>query len=215
MHIENTEVYGFNKAIHAMRNPLDSWDKSDSHIDFTGNELLDYDKERNYNVERFRLGEADKKLSQKLTKAGSEHCKHLRLITVWFDITAPRFFHQEFDTYRHVEKVSGSTMHTLMKQPISQEDFEVGNISNETIDRLNRLIDDYKSADKEVKNNILFACKNILPEGFLQKRTVCTNYQTLYAILQQREHHRLPQWHYFCDWIKSLPWFVELTGLED
>ena len=207
MKIENIEVYGFQASIRAMRNPLDSWDRSDSTIQF-GN--------RFFNVEGFILGNADKKLSQKLTKAGSEHCKHLRLITVWFDITAPRFWYQEFDTYKFKENVSCSTMHTLMKKPIDETYFEQDNIPASLIDKINTYIDLYKqTADKEEKNDYLLACKNILPEGFLQRRTVCTNYQTLYSIYQQRKNHRLPQWHYFCDWIKELPYFKELTGLED
>lgn len=209
MKIENTEIYGFQASIRAMRNPLDSWGRSDSYV-YNGFNV------KNYNVEQFVLGSADKKLSQSLTKAGSEHCKHLRLITVWFDITAPRFWYQEFDTYKHKENVSCSTMHTLMKKPIDETYFEQDNVPASLIDKINTYIDLYKKTkDKEEKNAYLLACKNILPEGFLQKRTVCTNYQTLYAILGQRKNHKLPQWKEFCKWIVGLPYFKELTGLED
>ena len=211
MKIENAEIYGFGASLKGMRNPLDSWDRSDSYLDAH----IDI-KNSNWNIEGFTLGEADKKLSQKLTKAGSEHSKHLRLITVWFDITAPRFWYQEFDTYKHKENVSCSTMHILMKKPINETYFEQDNIPASLIDKINTYIDLYKqTTDREEKNAYLLACKNILPEGFLQKRTVCTNYQTLYTIYCRRKNHKLPQWHVFCDWIKGLPYFIELTGLED
>lgn len=211
MRVENTEVYGFNASIRGMRNPLDSWDRSDSYM----NADLDLMND-NFNVEYFVLGEADKKLSQKLTKAGSEHCKHLRLISVWFDVTAPRFWYQEFDTYKHKENVSTSTIHTLMERELNEDDFAMDNIPAQVIEKINTYIEMYRNTkDSEEKRRYLLACKNILPEGFLQTRTVWTNYQTLYAILQQRKNHKLPQWHYFCDWIKGLPYLKELTGLED
>ena len=214
MKIENTQVFGFEAAIRAMRNPLNSWDKSDSRIKICDDPL--YWTDKNANEERFVLGEKDMQLSQKLTKAGTEHCKHLRLIQVWFDITAPRFFYIEFDTYKHKENVSCSTMHTLMKKPVSEEDFEKDNIPASLIEKINTYIDLYqKSNDAEEKREYLIACKNILPEGFLQKRTVCTNYQTLLNMWNQRRHHKLPSWQYFCNWILNLPYFKELTGVEN
>jgi hypothetical protein len=213
MKIENTQVFGFEAAIRAMRNPLNSWAKSDSKIEGCDNPL--YWSKENANEERFILGENDMLLSQKLTKAGTEHCKHLRLISVWFDITAPRYFYTEFDTYKHKENVSCSTMHTLMKTPLSEDDFEKDNIPASLIDKINEYIKLYQqSEDTEEKREYLVACKNILPEGYLQKRTVWTTYQTLLNILHQREHHRLPQWQYFCEWIVRLPYFKELTGIK-
>ncbi len=214
MKIENEQVFGFEAAIRAMRNPLNSWDKSDSRIKSYDDPL--YWADKNANEERFVLGEKDMQLSQKLTKAGTEHCKHLRLIQVWFDITAPRFFYIEFDTYKHKENVSCSTMHTLMKKPVSEEDFEKDNIPASLIEKINTYIKLYQETnDAEEKRDYLIACKNILPEGFLQKRTVCTNYQTLLNMWNQRRHHKLPSWQYFCNWILNLPYFKELTGVEN
>lgn len=214
MKIENEQVFGFEAAIRAMRNPLNSWDKSDSRIKSCDGPLYWVDK--NANEERFVLGEKDMQLSQKLTKAGTEHCKHLRLIQVWFDITAPRFFYIEFDTYKHKENVSCSTMHTLMKKPVSEEDFEKDNIPASLIEKINTYINLYQESNNaEEKREYLIACKNILPEGFLQKRTVCTNYQTLLNMWNQRRHHKLPSWQYFCNWILNLPYFKELTGVEN
>lgn len=214
MKIENTQVFGFEAAIRAMRNPLNSWDRSDSRIKSCDDPL--YWADKNANVERFVLGEKDMQLSQKLTKAGTEHCKHLRLIQVWFDITAPRFFYIEFDTYKHKENISCSTMHTLMKKPISEQDFEKGNVPATLIEKINTYIKLYQETDDaEEKRDYLLSCKNILPEGFLQKRTVCTNYQTLLNMYMQRKHHKLPQWQYVCNWIlTTLPYFKELTGIE-
>ncbi len=213
MKIENEQVFGFEAAIRAMRNPLNSWGKSDSRIKSCDGPL--YWADKNANEERFVLGEKDMQLSQKLTKAGTEHCKHLRMITVWCDVTAPRFWWQEMDTYRHVEKISCSTMHTLMKNPISEANFEKDNVPTELIEKINTYIKLYQETDdKEEKRDYLVACKNILPEGFLQKRTVCTNYQTLLNIYMQRKAHRLPQWQYFCNWITNLPYFKELTGID-
>ncbi len=214
MKIENTQVFGFEAAIRAMRNPLNSHAKSDSKFEKYDDPL--YWAKNNANEERFILGEKDAELSQKLTKAGTEHCKHLRFITVWCDITAPRFWWQEMDTYRHVEKISCSTMHTLMKNPISEANFEKDNVPTELIEKINTYIKLYQETDdKEEKRDYLLACKNILPEGFLQKRTVCTNYQTLLNIYKQRKYHKLPQWQYFCSWIIQLPYFKELTGLSN
>ncbi|MDK2830088.1 MAG: hypothetical protein PWP67_2922 [Clostridium butyricum] len=213
MKIENTQVFGFEASIRALRNPLNSWNKSDSRIKSCDDPS--YWSDKNANEERFILGENDMLLSQKLTKAGTEHCKHLRLITVWFDIIAPRFFYCEFDTYKYKENVSCSTMHTLMKKPISEQDFEKDNIPASLIEKINTYIKLYQETnDVEEKRDYLIACKNILPEGFLQKRTVCTNYQTLLNIYKQRRHHKLPQWQQFCDWIINLPYFQELTGIE-
>lgn len=212
MKIEHTEVYGFNAAIRGLRNPLNSWNKSDSYI---LNDFNNIPNKYQENIENFVLGEADKQLSQKLTKAGTEHCKHLRLITVWFDVTAPRYWYIEFDTYLHKTNISCSTMHTLMKKPVSEEDFEKDNIPASLIEKINTYINLYQeSNDAEEKREYLIACKNILPEGFLQKRTVCTNYQTLLSMYNQRRNHRLYQWQKFCNWILRLPYFTELTGIN-
>lgn len=213
MKIENTQVFGFEAAIRGMRNPMNSWHLSDSKIKCYNDSL--YWNNKNANIEKFVLGEKDMLLSQKLTKAGGEHSKHLRLIQVWFDITAPRFFYTEFDTYKHKENVSCSTMHTLMNEFISEQNFEKDNIPAVLIDKINTYIKLYqKTNDKELKRDYLLACKNILPEGFLQKRTVCTNYQTLFNMYKQRNQHKLPQWQYFCNWIINLPYFQELTGIK-
>lgn len=215
MKVENTQVFGFQAALRGMRNPLDSWDKSDSMICVYDNPL--YPASNNANEEYFILGDADKDLSQRLTKAGTEHCKHLRMIQVWVDITLPRYIWTEFDTYQHVNKISCSTMHTLMKQTLTPDMFEDGfnYIAKDQIDAMLAFIDDYsKTTDKAIKKNCKYVVKSLLPESFLQKRTVNTSYMTLLNIYKQRKNHELPQWHTICDWIKNLPYFVELIGIE-
>lgn len=215
MKIENTEVYGFNAAIRGMRNPLDSWIKSDSYILY---DLKIIPNNYETNIEWFVLGDKDKELSQKLTRAGSEHSKHLRFICVWADLTLPRFIWNEFDTYRHhVEKISCSTMHTLMKKHINANMFENGYdyMSEDYINKIIEFINIYQNTkDKEIKKMAKYNAKRLLPESFLQKRTVLTNYQTALNIRQQRLHHELPQWQIICKWIDELPYFLKLTGIE-
>lgn len=215
MKIESTEVYGFNASLRAMRNPMDSWDKSDSRI--ITSSFLDTTN-KNFNIEGYILGNADKKLSQSLTKSGGAHRKHLRLISVWCDITLPRYIWQEMDTYKHKENVSCSTMHKLMSYPITKEMFEDGDVFIEdiVINNLNGAVDIFKQSDSsQRKKEIKYYAKSVLPESFLQKRTMWTNYDTLLNIHNQREFHELPQWHIINDWILELPYFTELTGVNE
>ncbi|KNF06937.1 thymidylate synthase complementing protein [Gottschalkia purinilytica] len=207
MRIIYTDVYGFQHALRGMRNPKNSWGRTDS---------VAY--ELDSGILKFSIGNADIELSKKLVKAGTEHCKHLRMIQVWADVKAPRYWWQEFDTYKHVEKISCSTMHTLFRKEMSILDFEfiskeeeVGIIC-QVIDTLNELREEYIESSKE---RYLELAKTLLPESYLQKRTINTNYQQLLNIYHQRKNHRLPQWKEFCKWIEELPYFKELTGIDD
>jgi len=214
MKIENTQVFGFGSALRGMRNPLDSWDKSDSYLLSNHKHFSDTYEE---NIEGFVLGNADKNLSQRLVNAGTEHCKHLRMIQVWLDITLPRYIWTEFDTYQHVNKISCSTMHTLMKKPITPDMFEdnFNYITENQIDTIMGFIDSYKkSNDNEEKKKCKYIVKSLLPESFLQKRTINTSYMTLLNMYKQRKNHELPQWHRICNWIVLLPYFIELTDIE-
>ena len=193
--IENVEVAGLSTAIRGMRNPMDSWDKTDS------------GQGSNWYV----IGDADMELCKKLIKAGPEHRKFLRQIYVGFDITLPRYVWSEFDTYQWVVKNSCSTMHKLFKKdcPITLEQFMYNyndiDILMTTLERLNRLSTEYFIAPTQVqKDSILRRAKAILPEGFLQKRTVSTNYEQLRNIYHQRKNHRLPCWHKICGEIENL-----------
>ena len=204
--IRNPE--GFSQAINAMRNPMNSWGLSDSE--------WDYDNVYEYYVGDFNIGEKDKDLSLRLQAAGPEHCKHLRMIYVWADITAPRYWWNEFDTYRlGVEKVSCSTMHKLMARPLTRDDFEHDCLNDEFLDKviesLNGSMMAYNlCADPDYKKEIWRGIIQALPQSYLQKRTVCMSYAALRNIVKQREGHKLKEWQIFIDWCKTLPnsWMI-------
>lgn len=190
--ITNTRVVGFNESIMAMRNPLDSWARSDSF--YPGGQSL---------------GDADISLSQRLSRAGTEHRKHLRFIRVYSNLKFPRYIWSEIDTYKYIDKISCSTMHTLSKRPLTIQDFMEESISLNTMLELNQLIEMIKKGNKD----LFIILKRKLPEGFLQMRTISTNYETLLSMYLQRKNHRLPEWKIICNWILDLPNFIELTGM--
>lgn len=196
------EPEGFSQAINAMRNPMDSWRLSDSE--------WDYDNIQEFYVGKYNIGEKDKELSIKLQKAGPEHCKHLRMIYVWADISAPRYWWNEFDTYRAgVEKVSCSTMHKLMARSLTKDDFEHDCMNNtfleKTIESLNGSILAYGLCkDPDHKMEIWRGIIQALPQSYIQKRTVCMSYAALRNIVRQREGHKLCEWEHFIQWCKSL-----------
>jgi len=190
MKIENTEVFGFKAAIHGMRNPMNSWDKSDSKF---------------YRDGTFDIGEEDNKLAIKLIKAGRDHRKFLRLIHIQCFITIPRYIWQELDTYKVATvRVSCSTMHKLGSIPLEKTDFQDSTVLLDTLVRLNQLGESYR---KEKDVNILREMKQILPEGFLQAADYDFNYETAFAIYNGRKTHRMSEWSKdgICKWIESLP----------
>lgn len=201
--IENVEVAGFVSAMRGMRNPMNSWHLNDS--------VTFYDKDLEREI--FVLGNNDKKLATNLIKAGNEHCKFMRQIYIAFDITLPRYIWSEFDTYGFAPKNSCSTMHKLYnkKECITKDQFVYDDEDEQILElillRLNTLRDEYLADDTTAtrKNEIIRRAKQILPEGFLQKRTVATNYAVLRNIYKQRRQHRLKTWHIICDWIETLP----------
>ena len=204
MKIETELVTGFNPAFKAMRNPMNSWDKSDTDYgDIYGNAVI---------------GEKDMNLSLKLQKAGPEHCKHLRMVMCWASITAPRFWWQEFDTYRTgVEKVSCSTMHKLMARPLTLDDFECeegAQMALESVIRnLNARMETWKNmidVDDDAAKKVWREIIEILPQSYLQKRTVMMSYASLRNIVRQRKGHKLKEWAQCIDWVRTLPYANEL-----
>lgn len=198
MNCTTLEVAGFIPALHGMRNPWESWNKTDSSM----------------NDGKVIIGKNDLELAQKLIAAGSEHCKFLRMIQVWADINMPRYWWSEFDTYHFNTKNSTSTMHKLLnrEKEITEEMFVIKNdndISKHVIEQLEQLRQEYR---KNPNNELLIRAKRILPEGFLQMRTVNTNYSELRNIYFQRKNHRLKEeWQeVFCKWIETLPYAREL-----
>lgn len=212
MKFENTEVWGFKHALRGMRNPLESWDKSDTFIN--GNCGTDCSCENCSQTEGIEIGERDLFLMQKLIKAGSEHRKFLRQIFVSVDITAPLYWWKEFDTYK-IGTVSNSTstMHKLASTPITMDCFENGEmIYSFTIAELemNRL----KYLETKDKNEWKRLIVN-LPESWLQKRTITMNYENILNMYRQRKSHKLTEWSKsFCGWVKTLPYAEELICLE-
>ena len=211
MKFENTEVWGFKHALRGMRNPLESWDKSDSkYIDIESEEGIELQSKGIY----YKIGKNDLVLTQKLIKAGSEHRKFLRQIFVSVDITAPLYWWKEFDTYK-IGTVSNSTstMHKLASTPITMDCFENGEmIYSFTIAELemNRL----KYLETKDKNEWKRLIVN-LPESWLQKRTITMNYENILNMYRQRKNHKLTEWSKsFCDWVKTLPYAEELICLE-
>lgn len=215
MEIKNTEIYGFKAAFRGMRNPMDSWAKSDSY----------YDNEINHN--QYIIGNNDMNLAQTLIKSGSEHCKFLRMIHVSADFDMPRYFWSEFDTYHYNTKNSCSTMHKLLNNnnPITLDMFETCDedayLWNEIIVRLEEFRLDYKELQKTTKNKeemdrLLLRAKRLLPEGMLQLRTIDTNYAELRNMYFQRRNHRLKEeWiNTFCKLVENLPYADELICFE-
>jgi hypothetical protein len=204
MKFERLDTWGFEHALRGMRNPMNSWDKSDS--DYYDNI---YDANSNSYVRRFVIGENDMKLAQKLIRAGSVHRKFMRQIFVSVDITAPLYWWKEFDTYK-VGTVanSTSTMHKLASTQITKECFEHGDmIYQGTIAELemNRL----KYLESKDMNEWKKLIVN-LPESWLQTRTVTMSYENLLNMFRHRHNHKLTEWHQFCEWIKTLPYAEEL-----
>lgn len=219
MKFENTEVWGFEHTFRGMRNPKESWNKSDSEWETH----IDYNKYEVYT--KFVIGKNDLKLAQSLIKAGPEHRKFLRQIFVAVDITAPLYWWKEFDTYK-VGTVanSTSTMHKLASTPITKDcfemdDFEPFYVANYTpytnitdiwkkeIEVLEGLRIAYnETKDKRYWKELI----RLLPESWLQTRTVTMNYENILNMIRQRKNHKLTEWSkLFIDWAFSLPYAKE------
>ena len=196
--IENIEVYGFEAAIRGARNPMNSWDRMDSC----------------YNNGEFEIGENDYKLLKNLTIAGPEHRKWNRMVTVTMDITAPLYWWKEYDTYK-VGTVANScsTMHKIQAKKFEMSDFSVEHlrslgVMHVVIDELNFYRDKF---NKDKKKEDWWEMIQLLPTSYNQKRTVHLNYEVLGTIYHQRRHHKLDEWHVFCDTIKTLPYSEFIT----
>lgn len=223
MKFTNTEVFNFEGALRGMRNPMNSWEKSDSFNINCRNCDAVCTKDCNPYNGNYHIGENDLKLAQTLIKAGNEHCKFMRMIHVCVDIDMPRYWWSEEDTYHFNTKNSCSTMHKLLNNvnPITRDLFvlcdEDLDIADLVIERLEMLRLEFKqSKDGDYKNRLLVRAKRLLMEGFLQLRTLDTTYAELRSEYFQRRNHRLKEeWQdTFCKWIESLPYAKELIMLD-
>ena len=201
--LELTETYGWQAAIRGMRNPLESWSKMDSVWDVDG----------------FYLGDNDLGLMQRLAKAGDDHGKFLRMLIVYVDITAPLYWWKEFDTYK-VGTVANScsTMHKIHARDLTLDDFSHEHLNLDSLEMLMRLIKGINEYRYEYTQDLndkdcWWQLIQMLPTSYNQKRTVMLNYQVLKNIYFARKHHKLDEWHTFCEWIGNLPYFKEIFQL--
>ena len=220
--IKNINTSGFEAAIRGMRNPYESWDKSDSLPCFDC-DCTDCSREYNCHTDSWKnmyfIGKADMELAKKLIKAGSEHREFLCMIHVQADVIAPRYWWAEMDKYEYVEANSSSMMYPIMNKKLTLDDFstDAGDstraLEQMIIPLLNASIAVYDMLDtKEEKECQFRSIKQLLPESYNQLRTIDTNYECLLSIYQQRKNHRLSEWIDFCDWIESLPYMDDFIG---
>ena len=232
MKFEYTEVFNFKGALRGMRNPKESWDKSDTFI--CGNSGTDCPFNNCSHVEGIEIGKNDLALAQSLIRAGSEHRKFMRQIFVCVDITAPLYWWKEFDTYK-VGTVSNScsTMHKLADTPITLDCFELDDSEKVEIDCLSQYIEN----NADLWEYIVTVCEylrqkynetkdkrywkeliRLLPDSWLQRRTVTMNYENLLVMCSkgQRRNHKLTEWSKsFIDWARSLPYAQQLIFIDE
>lgn len=237
--IERTEVIGWEQAIRGMRNPKNSWEKSDSGTCPNGTEFgycyLDHRKycpRQNTDDPTFCVGPNDLKLMTTLRNAGTDHRKFMRMVAVYLDITAPLYWWKEFDTYK-VGTVANScsTMHKIAAKEFTFDDFSHEKLINSAcmeiqeqhitwspmqvlatiIECLNAYRELYlKTGDKKYWWQMI----QLLPSSYNQRRTILLNYEVLANIYKSRRNHKLDEWHTFCDWIETLPYSELITGKD-
>lgn len=216
--IEKTEVFGWEAAIRGMRNPMNSWDKSDTDcIVICDNCHGECDEYEGCDDACIRIGENDHGLMMKLAKAGSDHAKYRRMINVTCDITAPLYWWKEFDTYK-VGTVANScsTMHKIHAKEFELDDFSHEHMEGTATVLLGDIVDTlniFRERFIDTKNKIhWWQMIQLLPSSYNQKRTVQLNYEVLVGMHRGRRHHKLDEWHTFCDWIERLPYSELITN---
>lgn len=216
--VENIDVYGFEAAIRGMRNPMNSWHKSDSALcrkdwnDCTVKPACGCPKDGTFDEDYFCIGPNDFDLMKRLFNAGTEHRKYLRMINVTMDIVAPLYWWKEYDTYK-VGTVANScsTMHKIHSQKITEDDFSIDEgllfYFTNTIVECERLRELYlETKDKRYWRALI----QLLPSSYNQRRTVQLNYETVFNIIRQRSGHKLDEWVQFVEQLKELPYVKEL-----
>lgn len=205
--------------IEGMRNPMNSWEKSDSNAEYAGWEIVGYN-----------VGSNDYSLMQKLSKAGTDHRKFMRMMPVYARITAPLYWWKEFDTYK-VGTVSNScsTMHKIAEKEFTLEDFSCEHLNRIGTSTLWEIIDilntartlyleggEYKGEHYEAKNKqVWWQLIQLLPSSYNQTRNAMMNYETLANIYKSRRAHKLDEWIEFCKWIETLPYSDLITNNKD
>lgn len=223
--IENAEVVGWEHAIRGMRNPMNSWEKSDSRYyscveaNRKGGDTLCKDC-GSIDSKIYCIGPNDRGLMTKLAKAGTDHRKFMRMITVYLDITAPLYWWKEFDTYK-VGTVANScsTMHKIAEKEFTMDDFSCEHLVGIAKDDLNgtlAVLNHFRKFYLKTKEkSFWWQMIQLLPSSYNQKRTVMLNYEVLANIYKSRRNHKLDEWHTLCDWIETLPLSEIITGKEE
>lgn len=236
--LENTEVMGWEPAIRGMRNPMNSWAKSDSgwFNGFVGRDHITVQQFGEY--DEYQIGPNDRDLMMRLAKGGPVHAKYRRMLMVYVDITAPLYWWKEFDTYK-VGTVANScsTMHKIHSKEFTRDDFSCERLMDDNGLELGFVCNDSKvhmvnMGFKDVLDITIQALNwarqmfletgekcyweqmiQLLPSSYNQKRTVMMSYEVLVGIYRDRKNHKLKEWHTLCDWIEDLP-YSEVITLE-
>ncbi|MBQ2082301.1 MAG: hypothetical protein II468_01520 [Lachnospiraceae bacterium] len=203
--LERTAVMNLENAMRGARNPMNSWNRTDSYYDENGDYIL---------------GENDLDLAKRLSHAGTDHRKYMRMIFVSVDITAPLYWWKEYDTYK-VGTVanSTSTMHKIHSKPFELSDFSVDHMTDESLEKMKGFIDYLET----VRNRFIetkdkahwYDMIQLLPSSYNQMRTCTFSYETCANIYKSRKNHKLSEWREFCDWIKQLPYAEDLITWEE
>lgn len=202
--IDNTSVMNFENAIRGARNPMNSWGRMDSKT-VSG---------------QFIMGENDLNLARRLAKAGSDHRKFVRQIFISVDITAPLYWWKEFDTYKVATVAnSTSTMHKIHSKEFSLDDFSHDHLNEKGLKIFENLVKEIEEIRKEYvetkEKDTWYTLIQLLPSSYNQLRTVTLNYENVFSMYNSRKHHKLEEWHIFCDWILTLPYFKEIFMSEE
>jgi hypothetical protein len=198
--VDKSSVMNLENAIRGARNPMNSWEKSDSYYSENG---------------AYILGDNDLALAKRLCRAGSDHRKFMRQIFVSVDVTAPLYWWKEFDTYK-VSTVSNSTstMHKIHSKPFELKDFSHDKLSKASQEHLMftiRYLEELRNRyNKDQEKQDWYDMIQLLPSSYNQLRTCSLNYEILINIYHARKNHKLEEWHVFCDWIKTLPYALDL-----
>ena len=220
--IDRTSTYGWEAAARGMRNPMNSWGKSDSHYcwepQYPGGGCFgcELNSDHNCRVDKYIVGAADLDLMKRLIKSGTDHSKFLRMIGVTCDLTAPLYWWKEYDTYK-VGTVANScsTMHKIHAKKFEREDFSTDHL----IPRMKEVLDVTIANLNACRGNFLetqdkkwwWQMIQLLPTSYNQKRTVQLNYAVLRNIYHSRKNHKLDEWHTFCHWVEGLPYSELIT----
>lgn len=225
--VEHIETFGFEAAVRGMRNPMNSWEKSDSDCHLTCEKCEHYGKQSHTHVldggKCFHLGENDTDLMQRLYKGGTEHRKFMRQIFLSMDITAPLYWWKEFDTYKvGTTENSCSTMHKIHSKEFTIDDFSmehIGNVPNcdpmyyAAMDYVIMALNEARHCYLDTKDKeYWWQMIQLLPTSYNQKRTVTMTYENAATMIKQRSGHKLDEWREFVETLKRLPYIAQIMG---